>query len=352
MAGPVRAVSFAGQAGRHPALLFLIVIARIDSMLSAYPRIDLVGGPTPLEPLLRIGRAVGHPQLWVKRDDCMPLAFGGNKVRSLEFWLGEARAQGCDMLVVAGGLASNQCRLTAAAAAKTGLEALVLYAGDIAAPLGGNALLTQRLGAQIRRLGPVSEEERGQLARQAVSELAAAGRKPYLIGDPVRGALGYVRAAEELAEQARAAGLGLRHLVLPGSMGPTEAGMIYGAAVLGLPWTFHLPSVEYEAEVLRHRIAEIVAGLARLVGRAPPPDWPGRVRIDVGQLGEGYGIPTTASLRAAGLFAAHEALMLEQTYVAKAFAGLLSAVETGAIPRDEPACIVHTGGTPSLFEQG
>ena len=98
-------------------------------MLSAFSRSDLVGGSTALEPMRRIGQAVGHPQLWVKRDDCMPLAFGGNKVRSLEFWLGEAQERGCDMLVVAGGLASNQCRLAAAAAAKVGLDALVLYAG-------------------------------------------------------------------------------------------------------------------------------------------------------------------------------------------------------------------------------
>lgn len=321
-------------------------------MLSAFSRIDLVGGSTALEPMRRIGQAVGHPQLWVKRDDCMPLAFGGNKVRSLEFWLGEAQERGCDMLVVAGGLASNQCRLAAAAAAKVGLDALVLYAGDVAAPLRGNALLTQRLGAQIRRLGPVSEEERGRLARKAMLDLAAAGRRPYLIGDPIRGALGYVRAASELAEQAEAIDLDLRHVVLPGSMGPTEAGMIYGAATLGLPWNFHLPSVEYEAEGLRRRLEEIVAGLARLVGREPPSGWLDRVSIDVRQLGEGYGIPTTASLRAAGLFAECEALIIEQTYVAKAFAGLLGYVEDGSIPRDEAACIVHTGGTPSLFEQG
>lgn len=321
-------------------------------MLSAFPRIDLGGGPTALEPMLRVGEVLGHPQLWVKRDDCMPLAFGGNKVRSLEFWLGEARARGCDLLVVAGGLASNQCRLTAAAAARTGFEALVLYAGDATAPLRGNALLTERLGARIRRLGPVGEEERGRLARRAVSELEAAGRRPYLIGDPVRGALGYVRAAEELAGQAREARLDLRHIVLPGSMGPTEAGMIYGAALLGLPWTFHLPSVEYGAGELRRRLTEIVAGLARLLGREPPPSWLDRVRIDLDQLGEGYGIATPASLNAARLFAEREALMLEQTYVAKAFAGLASFVANGTIPPGEAACIVHTGGTPSLFEQG
>lgn len=320
-------------------------------MLSALPRIDLVGGPTALEPMPRIGSVTGHPQLWVKRDDCMPLAFGGNKVRSLEFWIGEALAQKSDVLVVAGALPSNQCRLAAAAAAKIGLDMLVLYAGDASAPLRGNALLTERLGAEIRMLGPVGEEERGRLARQAVAELEAAGRRPYLIGDPVLGALGYVRAAQELSEQAQALNLDLRHIVLPGSMGVTEAGMIFGAAILELPWTFHLISVEYDACTLRRRLDDIVGDLTGLIGRAPPPDCLDRVRIDLGQLGNGYGFPTAASVQAAALFARYEALVLEQTYVAKTFAGLLMQVANGVISPDEAACILHTGGTPAIFEQ-
>ncbi|MGO4735122.1 1-aminocyclopropane-1-carboxylate deaminase/D-cysteine desulfhydrase [Bosea sp. 2KB_26] len=320
-------------------------------MLSAFPRIDLVGGPTALEPMRRIGPVTGHPQLWIKRDDCMPLAFGGNKVRSLEFWIGEALARKSDMLVVAGGLPSNQCRLAAAAAAKIGLDMLVLYAGDASAPLRGNALLTERLGAEIRLLGPVGEEERGRLARQTIAELEAAGRRPYLIGDPVLGALGYVRAAQELSEQAQALSLDLRHIVLPGSMGVTEAGMIFGAAVLGLPWTFHLVSVEYDACTLRRRLDAILRDLAGLVGRALPSECLDRIRIDLGQLGKGYGVPTAASVQAAALFARHEALMLEQTYVAKTFAGLLKLAEDHVIPPDEAACVLHTGGTPAIFEQ-
>lgn len=320
-------------------------------MLSAFPRIDLVGGPTALEPMRRISGLTGHSQLWVKRDDCMPLAFGGNKVRSLEFWIGEALTRKSDVLVVAGALPSNQCRLAAAAAAKIGLDMLVLYAGDASAPLRGNALLTERLGAEIRMLGPVGEAERGQLARQVIAELEATGRRPYLIGDPVLGALGYVRAAQELSEQAQALNLDLRHIVLPGSMGVTEAGMIFGAAVLGLPWTFHLISVEYDAPALQRRLDDILGGLSGLVGRAPPSNCLDRVMIDLGQLGKGYGFPTAASVQAATLFGRYEALMLEQTYVSKTFAGLLKLAEDHVIPPDEAACILHTGGTPAIFEQ-
>jgi 1-aminocyclopropane-1-carboxylate deaminase/D-cysteine desulfhydrase-like pyridoxal-dependent ACC family enzyme len=321
-------------------------------MLAAFPRVDLFQQPTPLEHMPRIGTHAGHQQLWVKRDDCMPLAFGGNKVRNLEFWLGEALEQGCDILVIAGAPTSNQCRLTAAAAAKMGLDCLVLYAAADPLPPHSNLLLTRRVGAQIRSLGPVGEEERGRLAGRAVEELSTSGRRPYLVGDPVIGSLGYARAAQELHEQAIARGISFRHIILPGSMGVTEAGMILGAVLFHLPWTFHLISIEYQAVDLEARIRSILEGLCRLVGIEPRGDLLDHVRIYTDQLGAGYGITTEASVQASSLFAGFEALMLEQTYVAKTFAGLLSCVARHDIPSDEAACIVHTGGTPAIFDIG
>lgn len=318
-------------------------------MLDAFPRVPLLSGATPLEPMPRARAHAGHPQLWVKRDDCMPLAFGGNKLRNLEFWLGQALEQNSDILVIAGAPASNQVRLTAAAAARMGLECLVLYAGSEASPVHSNRTLTEMMGARIRYLSSVDEIERARLARETVAELAAAGRHPYLVGDPVIGALGYIRAAQELNEQAIAMGIDLRHIVLPGSMGVTEAGMILGAAMLDLPWTFHLVSVEYGADDLKARIGVILADLCRLVDWRPTDDPLGRIKIHMDQLGAGYGIPTDASIEASRLFARLEALVLEQTYVAKTFAGLLTCVEREDIPNHESACIVHTGGTPSIF---
>jgi len=318
-------------------------------MLSTFPRIALLPAPTPLEHMARVSAHAGHPQLWVKRDDCMPLAFGGNKVRNLEYWLGQAQEQGCDILVIAGAPASNQVRLTAAAAAKLGLECLVLYAGPNPLPAHGNRMLTEMMGARIRSLGKVDEAERGWLARQAVAELAAAGRRPYLVGDPVIGALGYVRAAHELHEQASAVGLDLYHIVLPGSMGVTEAGMILGAAMLNLGWTFHLISVEFDLDDLEIRIRAILERLCQATQFRPTHDLLAHVEIHMDQLGAGYGMPTDASFRVSHLFAKLEALVLEQTYVAKTFSGLLSCVAKGSIPTDEVACVVHTGGTPAIF---
>lgn len=319
-------------------------------MLDHLPRIGLLDGDTPLQRLPRLEAATGHGSLWAKRDDMAALGLGGNKLRSLEYWLAEAGRQGCDMLVAAGAPESNQCRLAAAAAARLGIECRILYAGDPPASEVGNLMLSRLLGADIRFLGPVDEVERGRRARAECDELAAAGRRPYLIGDPMVGALGYARGAEELARQARGLDVTLRHVVLPGSMGPTEAGFLYGCALLGLDLTVHLVSVEYGAEELAERVARIVDGLARHAG-TPAGDWRRRMAIHMDQLGDGYGRPTPESVAALRTCASLEGFFLEHTYTAKAFAGLLRMLAAGTIPADEPACFIHTGGVPALFGQ-
>lgn len=319
-------------------------------MLEHLPRVDLLDGPTPFQRMRRVEAATGHRSLWVKRDDVAPLGLGGNKLRSLEFWIGDAGRQGCDMLVVAGAAESNQCRLTAATAAKLGLDCLILHAGDPPPSEVGNLMLNRLLGAKIRFLGPVDEAERGRRAGIAVGELTAAGRRPYLIGDPEVGALGYARAAEELARQARTADVALRHVVLPGSMGPTEAGFLYGCARLDLELTVHLVSVEYQAAELASRISAIVERVERRTG-TPAGDWSRRLRIHMDQLGAGYGRPTAGSVAALATCARLEGFFLEHTYTAKSFAGLLRLLADGTIPADEAACFLHTGGVPALFGQ-
>ncbi|MBZ6075689.1 1-aminocyclopropane-1-carboxylate deaminase/D-cysteine desulfhydrase [Microvirga puerhi] len=316
-------------------------------MLSTISRVALLDGPTPLQTMLRAGAHLNHPGLWIKRDDCMSLALGGNKVRSLEYWLGEALDRNCDVLVVAGATASNQCRLAAAAAAKLGLECHILYAGD--ERTHPNLRIAALMGPKIHFLGPVDEEERGLLAKRHMIALEAAGRRPYLIGDPVVGALGYARAAQELFDQTRDQKIELRHVIMPGSMGVTEAGMIFGAAILRQSWTFHLVSVEYQEEVLRKRIADILDDLCRLTGFVPAINMMDSVRVHMNQLGQGYGAPTEDSFHASRLFGQLEALVLEQTYVAKTFAGLIDVVTRRVILPEEGACVLHTGGVPAAL---
>lgn len=315
------------------------------------PRTRLLDGPTPLQRMRRIEALTGHSGVWVKRDDAMPLGLGGNKLRSLEFWVGEALERRCDVLLVAGRAVSNQCRLTAAAAARCGLDCIVLHDDDPPAEWTGNVLLNRLFGADVRFLGPVGEHARGQALDAVAAELTAAGRKPYIVGDPVLGALGYVVGALELHEQAFAAGAGLRHVVLPGSMGPTEAGFLFGSAMLGCPFEVHLVSVEYEIPELKQRIARIFRAIAERTGTRPAGDPGDATHYHDAWLGEGYARPTAAALQAIRTFAAEEALLLETTYTSKTFAAMMDLIASGAIPPDEPVCAVHTGGIPALFQQ-
>lgn len=320
-------------------------------ILSGTPRTRLLADSTPLERMRRVEAETGHGGLWVKRDDFMPLGLGGNKLRSLEFWMGEALAQEADIVLVAGQPVSNQCRLTAAAAAKLGLDCLVLHNADEPARSEGNLLLSRLMGASIRFLGPVDEEERALRVQETAEELRRRGRRPYIVGEPVTGALGYVMAALELHEQAQAMEADLRHVVLPGSMGPTEAGFLFGCALLGRPFTVHLVSVEYAIPEMMERIARIFDGIAARTGITPAGDWRDWTMAHDDQLGAGYAVPTPEALEAIRTFARLEGLFLETTYTAKTFAGLLRLVRDGTIPAGEAACCLHTGGVPALFAQ-
>jgi len=317
--------------------------------LNALPRYRLLEGPTPFQPLQRLGRETGHSALYVKRDDAMPLGLGGNKLRSLEFWLGAALAEGADTLVVAGHTASNQCRLTAAAAARAGLGCVILHNADRPERIDGNLRLSHLYGAEISYLGPVGEGARRKAAEAKVEALRREGRRPYLVGDPVLGAAGYVHAGEELLAQARADGVELRHILLPGSMGPTEAGFLHGLIRGGFDGTAHLVSVEYEEAELTERVARIFAGLENLIGPAGRPAET-IARFTDRFLGPGYGIPGPDAVAAIRRFAETEALLLEQTYMAKPAAALLAMLADGSIPPDEPVCLLHTGGIASVFE--
>jgi D-cysteine desulfhydrase len=312
------------------------------------PRVSLVNSPTPLEQLHRIGVEIGHRALFVKRDDVMALGLGGNKLRSLEFWIGEALERGCDTLLVAGQPVSNQCRLTAAAAAKMGLDCVILHNADCPAQIEGNLLLNHLYGAEICYLGPLDEAARLEATEEKARELRKAGRRPYVIGDPVLGALGYVVAAEELLQQASEAVGNFDHIVIPGSMGPTEAGLLYGLLRGGFTGQVHVVSVEYGANEMAARIETIFADLEQKLG-ALEVGPPMIARYDDTFLGPGYGVTTPAAAQAIQRFATSEALLLEPTYTAKPFAALLSMIEDGLIPSSAPVCALHTGGVPSLF---
>ncbi len=198
------------------------------------PRFPLLDGPSPLHRLPRLSEALGgRVDLWIKREDLLPLAFGGNKLRNLEFLVGAALADGADTLVTSGRRWSNHARLTAAAGARAGLDVHLVLSGPPASPPGPGVRLAEALGATVHQLPDADRGARERAVAQVTADLRAAGRRPYVIGvggSGAVGAYGHVLAAEETVAQAAAAGVALGAVVLPSATGGTQAGLLVGLA--------------------------------------------------------------------------------------------------------------------------
>jgi D-cysteine desulfhydrase family pyridoxal phosphate-dependent enzyme len=307
------------------------------------PREPLGTYPTPLHPLPKLSAYLGGPQLWIKRDDLTGFALGGNKVRKLEFFLGEARATGADVLLTTGGHQSNHARITAASAARAGLGCVLVLSGGEPATYTGNLLLDRLFGAELRFVRTGAERE--PTLEATAAELRAAGRRPLLIplgGSTPLGARGYVEAAREVAAQFRALGVAPQALVHGSSSGGTQAGLVVGCQVAGL--TTHVIGVsadETRAD-LRRRVIQIARTLAAELGVPTPSDEAVDVRDEY--VGAGYGLPTLASEEATQVFARLEGIVLDATYGAKAAAGLVDMVRHGGFARSDTVCFWHTGG--------
>jgi D-cysteine desulfhydrase family pyridoxal phosphate-dependent enzyme len=313
------------------------------------PRFPLLDGPSPFQPLPRFSAALGpDAEVWIKREDLLPLAFGGNKLRNLEFLVGDALAEGADVLVTSGRRWSNHCRLTAAAGARAGLDVhLVLTGPPLEAP-GPNQLIGELLGATVHVTATAERAEREALVSSVADDLRAAGRRPYVIGvggSGVIGGLGQVLAGLELAEQAADRGRSVSAVVLPSATGGTQAGLLVGLDMAGPDARVIGVTVAAPAAELRPAVELLVGDLGSLTGHAVDPR---RIELDDGERGDGYGIPTRAADDATRLLARTEGILVDPIYTAKALAGLIRGVREQSLAGT--VVFWHAGGTPGLFE--
>ncbi len=323
--------------------------AALPVALRDAPRLRLIDAPSPLQPLPRLGAALGGRfDLWIKREDLLPLAFGGNKLRNLEFLLGEALAAGADVLVTSGRRWSNHCRLTAAAGARAGLEVHLVLSGP-AEPASPGPLLGRLLGATVHLTAGADRAERAALVEQVAAELRGAGRRPFVIdvgGSGETGALGQVAAALELVEQASGRRVVPDVIVVPSATGGTQAGLLVGLRASGLATAVAGFAVTAPAAELRLKVELLAARLAARLGTAVGP---ADIELDDSQLGPGYGVRTVAAGEASRLLARTEGLLVDPIYTAKALAGLVARARAGTLD-GRTVVFWHAGGLPALFE--
>ena len=319
----------------------------MPDVTAALPSVPLADHPTPVEDLARLRAALGGgPRLLIKRDDAIGFALGGNKVRKMRLVAADAARLGADTLITCGGIQSNHARVTAAAAAKLGMRAVLVANGSPPERPTANALLDALLGAEVRYVA--DRTQRAAAMEAAAAELRARGRRPYVIpigASTPLGAAAFVRAVHELLSQIDPPGL----IVHSSSSGGTQAGLVAGCALAGVPTRVIGISADESSADLTREIRSILTGLASLLDVDPGRLSAAHVEVDDRFVGGGYGVATPESRDAIERFARTEAIFLDPTYTAKAAAGLMARWRAGDFSHAETVLFWHTGGQVGLF---
>lgn len=325
--------------------------------ISYPPHVDLARTPTPLEHLPRTSDYLGV-DFYVKRDDMTGVELSGNKVRKLEFLFADALAQGADTVITGGGEQSNHCRATALAATRLGLRSVVLLrTTDKSAPpkTGGNILLDQLAGAEIRWIDHADWARRTEVFAEEADRQRAAGREPYVIpegGSNEVGAWGYVACAEELAGQIGALPPAASTTVLHAcGSGGTSAGLVLGAELLGFSDRgIRVASVNVcdDRDYFVRAIGDICDAFAGRydTGARVSPD---AIEIVDGYVGAGYAKSRDEELCELRDLARRDALILDPVYTGKAFYGLVQELRRDPRRFGDRVVFVHTGGLFGLF---
>ena len=328
-------------------------MTKFEDLLAPFARKSLAHLPTPLHHLERISAVLGGPKIYIKRDDCTGLAGGGNKTRKLEFLMADAIAKGADCVITTGGMQSNHCRQTAAAAARLGLECRLALIDKVdwqepAYRCAGNVTLDHVLGAKVFVFD--AKAERDVDCAKMVEDANAEGKTPYFIplgGSNAIGALGYVAAFGEMLTQLDEMNVSPSALYHCTSSGGTHAGLIAGALASEQP--IPIKGVENEGEPIEigKTVGKIVEETLALLGLGPKFDR-NLLSIRTGVGGPSYGIPNDDGNAAIKLMAAQEGILLDPVYTGKAFAGLVADIKEGKYARDESVVFLHTGGAQAL----
>lgn len=320
---------------------------------SIIPRISLGFLPTPMVELKRFTQYLGGPRIFMKRDDCTGLAGGGNKTRKLEYLIADALELGCDAVITAGGLQSNHCRQTAAAATANGLKChLVLVRNvdwnDPDYQTSGNMVLDRLLGAEIS-IHPKGSN-RDQIMTDLAQKLIDDGLKPYVIpvgGSNTIGSVGYVTAYDELRVQCESLGITPSALYHCTSSGGTQAGLIAGSIRAKRPFPIYSVENEDDPASIENIVKALIPATLKQIGSNGKLKQ-GDINIVTGYGGPAYGLPNSGTIRAIELLARLEGILLDPVYTGKAMAGMMDKVRSRHHNLDDILVFLHTGGAQAL----
>jgi D-cysteine desulfhydrase len=319
--------------------------------LDALPRLSLLAQATPLHAAERLSAAVGGPRLWLKRDDLIPTAFGGNKVRALDLVVGDAVSRGADALITGAGPLSNHVRAAAGIAGLAGLDCIAVYWGAKPRRAEGNYRLAVTLGAQVHFTDdPDRASVDREISRKAF-EIDARGGRPYVVprgGACPLAALAHVLATQETLAQCAALGVAPTRVVMAVGGSATLAGWLLGTALLGAPWRIEAITVSRPAEEAAARAHALAEDAAALIGARPNLNAID-CRVHGAFIGPGYGVPSPEGEEAIAAVARAEAIFLDPVYTGKAMGGYLNLLGGGAFADVDDVLFLHTGGAPALF---
>ncbi|MDI3475541.1 MAG: 1-aminocyclopropane-carboxylate deaminase [Thermococcaceae archaeon] len=319
---------------------------KINALLSRFPRVELVKWRTPIHYLPNVSAEIGI-DVYVKRDDLTGFGIGGNKVRKLEFLLGDALAKDCDTVITLGAVHSNHAFVTALAAKSLGLEpVLILYGRE---ELKGNYLLDKIMGIETRVFDVSRTSELLPIAERIKSELEEDGRRVYLIppggASPV-GTLGYVRAAGEIYIQMKDLGIEFDAVVDAVGSGGTLAGLLLGSAIINAPWRVVGVDVGGFVENISNKVLGLAKEASELLGS--------NVRLKEPEIHDyGFGAYGKIVREVAELIrkvGSEEGIILDPVYTGKAFYGMLDLAKKGEL--GDRVLFIHTGGFPGVFHYG
>ena len=322
---------------------------RLVEKIEQIPQVALGHFPTPLEECPRLAEALGGPRIFMKREDCSGLAFGGNKVRQLSFTIGDAVAQGADTIVHGAASQSNHCRQAAAACGKLGLNCYLRLARDHKSIFQGNLLLDKLAGVDIEIVDVPFGPELDVVKYELAEKLKAEGLKPYVVASPrstALAAVAFTGCIAEIVQQQQQLGIDA-DWIYTASVGGTQAGLVLGTKTLGLKMKpFGIAPIVWEGKFDRLRgAANSAAELLELDTQVTDAD----IQNTDDYIGQAYGYLTPECIDALKLVVKTEGIFLDPVYTAKAMACLIDHIQQDKLGRDDTVIFLHTGGTPAIF---